>query len=368
MPDLADQYRIYKYILLPIGLLATIPVWKQIYKDRLFILCLAYMGYLLLSSAWSSQFGLELLWKQFVLTLSVLVFVLINIHLLQTFPEAYFKVLQGLTLLACLSALLSILVWYFGTSHTGRAQGIGALENSGSFSYVYGVFALFAVHFALQSRLIYKRAIFFIAGISGLLFLAFSQSRGTLMAISIAITLQIIAQSTHIRRNIIILLIMAFTLIAAIFVIFPESIQQAIDRGWSLRPQIWKLFLKDIPDSFLSGQGVLTSSILPVPGTSYETPYAHNAYIHALWQGGIIGLAFFLAIFALSFYRANQIRKHYQHRIILVIITFGFFCMFTDHGSMITKPRELYFMFWLPLAMLIYKFAIDEPGIPQEAK
>ena len=85
-----------------------------------------------------------------------------------------------------------------------------------------------------------------------------------------------------------------------------------------------------------------------------EPPYyAHNTLLGTLRDGGLIGGLLYVCILLYAGHIGLRTYRETGDPFYLACLLFGVLCMLTDTDEVITRPRELWIIFWLPLAILI---------------
>jgi O-antigen ligase len=307
------------------------------------------MLYLLCSSFWSEPFDWYQIGQKFTIAAYLLSFIAITHYLLRWNEAWYQRMLQLCVLLAALSALGSMLVFYRANPFPEtRLDGIGALTNVNEFANVYGLFALLAMGFALQARQLVDRAPFLLAIVAFVCFAWFGQSRTASASMLLALLLLMGLTLKHGRMLYLsFLVVLAGSLVAA----FPDLLLQALHRGLGLRPEIWAHMWAEAKAAPVFGHGLV--SLGSVDAGDQHFGSAHNAYLQVLWQGGVIGLCLFLAVLVMSFRLAWQRGRQRGDYTVFCILVFTACTMMTGVDTLIARPRDQWLLFWLPLALLL---------------
>jgi O-antigen ligase len=114
---------------------------------------------------------------------------------------------------------------------------------------------------------------------------------------------------------------------------------------------IWQGYLKDVVGAPIFGHGILSQVRFDIGAFSFTV--AHNAYIQALWHGGVIGLGLLLLLIASACWQAWRLGKERGDFIVLSILLFTIGAMFTGVDSLVDRARDQWLLFWFPLALLI---------------
>ena len=133
-----------------------------------------------------------------------------------------------------------------------------------------------------------------------------------------------------------------------------------VDPGFSERLRIWQLVLYQWLDAPVFGNGYQSEFLLTPSGDKDVANWAHNALLATLRDGGVAGLILHLLVLATATRAAWQLARKHGDPIYLILIVFGFICMTTDTDLLITRPRELWIIFWLPLAMILARGPVSD--------
>ena len=89
----------------------------------------------------------------------------------------------------------------------------------------------------------------------------------------------------------------------------------------------------------------------------------HNAFLQALWQGGMVGMGLLLLLTGSALYHAYRLGKETGNFTILALLVFCVLVMQTGVNSLISRPRDQWMLFWFPLALLIsYQTPLRRPS------
>jgi O-antigen ligase len=92
----------------------------------------------------------------------------------------------------------------------------------------------------------------------------------------------------------------------------------------------------------------------------FET--AHNAYLQAFWQGGVIGLGLLLLVLLVAFRYALAYGRQQGDYTVLCMLIFVVCTMMTGVDTLIDRPRDKWMLFWFPLGLLLSYRALIPPG------
>jgi len=354
IPNAVDQYKFFSVaVFVPLLFLAG-DLLATVKRNSLWLLTGAYLTWMLATSFWSAEFSLLEFFKTFRLVLYILAFILITVYLKTVKPDTFRKILLAACFSAGVAALISIPLWY--TQHTfpdSRLVGIGTLENTNTSSYLYGFHALLSLSLARNGKTPVLRLLLHVNSVILLCFVFLTQSNTGILATTGAMALLLLAgrrfNSTAVK--------LLGTLVLAYALLFLLSsvgiLNKPIDSGLSLRIPIWQAVFTRIQDAPIIGNGYQKPTRVN-PNDNLEPPYyAHNTLLGTLRDGGLIGGLFYVSILLYAGYIGIQAYKETGDSFYLACLLFGVICMLADTDEVITRPRELWIIFWFPLAILI---------------
>lgn len=353
IPNAVNQYELFGVaVFIPFLLLAR-DILAVVKRNTLWLLTVAYVTWMLATSFWSDEFS----WFEFFYTLRlalyILVFILITVYLITMKPEIFLKILLAISFSAGVAALISIPLWYSQHTHVlYRLIGIGTLENTNTSSYLYGFHALLSAYLGLHTRKPWLRNLLYINCVILLCFVFLTQSNTGILATTSAIALVLFIGQRFNRT----VLKLAGTLALVFVVLFLSysvgMLNKQIDSGMSARIEIWKLVLIKIQDAPIIGNGYQKPPRLN--NDNLEPPYyTHNTLLGTLRDGGLIGGLLYICILIYAVRVGIQAYRDTGDPFYLACLLFGIICMLTDTDEVITRPRELWIIFWLPLAISI---------------
>jgi O-antigen ligase len=123
-------------------------------------------------------------------------------------------------------------------------------------------------------------------------------------------------------------------------------------RGTSFRPEIWRTVWLQILDAPWFGHGYDTSMEIWVAGIDYAFADPHNLLLAILYECGAIGLALWLSLYAVALSFAWRKRGEVMVAIASTLLVFGFVAGMTEGGSFLSRPKEHWFLVWIPMALL----------------
>lgn len=344
--DRSDYHRLfYATVALPTFLALLIRPARilQGAHNSIFIAFLVFSGYMLLSVSWSGtdkSFG-TLFKRPFYIAL---LFYCVALLVLTTPTKVNTALRASIAGTAC-AAFVSLAIFY-GSDSRGRFDGYGALYNPLLTSHVYGCFAALTLGFISCAQ--QKRDLLFLSiAFSILITIIFATgSRTPLVGISAAVVWIVLAKAD--RRAFWILATCCITAILLI-TLMPESVTS---RGLSYRPEIWKEAWSQISQRIWLGHGLDHPMSFPVWGNKDAFADPHNMELAVLFSGGLAGLSLWLVLYAVTL----RFALHNRHVPLVVAasaaLVYGFAAGLTEGNSFMSRPKEHWFLIWIPFALL----------------
>lgn len=353
IPNAVDQYKFYGLAVF-IPALPLVPRMLGIVgRDRLFGLIVIYLLWMLISSYWSAAFDVPEFLATLRLVLYILVFILLSAYALRQKPVVCAHVIELMCVAAALAAAVSIPLWY--AEHpfpVSRIIGIGTLENPNPSAFVYGFFALLSCHLALRRGRLVSRLLFLLCTLVLGAYVALTQSSTGILATTTAIALLLLLRGTGKHRYRI--SGVAVTGGALLFLAYSVGIlDRPMDSGLSQRFPIWQAVFAQIEQAPLAGNGYQKQLFPNAQGAPGAASYAHSALLASARDGGLVALALHLLILGTALMAAVRYFRQHNEPVYLAYLLFGFLCMLVDTDQLITRPRELWVIFWWPLAALV---------------
>lgn len=346
LPDRSLLHKLY-YGLFSIptlmALLMRPRAFKELLREPIFVALLLFAGWALLSLLWSpGDDGFASKLKP-------------PLHLLMLFVGCYLLVryrsesIQPLLFSAAVVALIATIYYLYlfaGIYEPGtRLIGGGAFDNPLLSSHLFGFFCAYWLSLSMTCKRpqilwlsLPAMVIMFAAVIA-------TGSRTPLVALTLAaLWLSFICWN---RRSVLLLGIMAAGGVA-VLMLFSNML---FDRGNSYRFEIWQFVLQKIAERPWLGHGYDADLTVDV-GMGYTLAEPHNFALGVLYYVGIIGLIPWL------FFQAWALLSSWRQRVqpLLIIastwLVFGIGGGLTEGGGILSRPKEHWFLLWIPLALI----------------
>ncbi len=351
LEDYSNQYRLFSRFVFFFGLFVFVAGIRANYRHPVFQAIAIYMLYLLFSGFWRDPMDWFLLGQKFVISVYILSFITITYFLVQWNRGLFERLIQLCIVVAAVAALINIFVFYSDNPFPStRLMGIGALTNINEFANVYGVYALLAAGLALRTQNISYKVLLLVAIGIFMSYAWFGQSRTAFVSLIVAL-MALVGATVQEKRWLYAAVALLATFGAALVVMFPDTLEQAVLRGIGLRPHIWASTWEKAVLSPIIGHGLTMDIAVQAGGRLIET--AHNAYLQVFWEAGAIGLFLLLVLLLLAFRSAWSLGREMGDYTIFSLLVFASITMLTGVDTLIARPRDQWMLFWLPLALLL---------------
>jgi O-antigen ligase len=318
---------------------------KPLVSNPLFLAFLIFSGYTLLSIAWSDteNSASSLLKRPLYIAMLLLAAGIISLRT----PGQLDQWTRLAAIVVAVAAGLSLVAFLYNNPvfEGRRLDGYGALYNPLLTAHVFGAFAAFWLASWFQARSAFSPLPLICLAVLGAAILA-TGSRTPLIGLSGALCWLLIVGDR--RRAGLALAVIALAAISVVL-IYPEAITQ---RGVSHRPAIWLDSLRQISDHPWLGRGFDSPMTIIIPGLGKTLADPHNIELGVLYAGGIVGLALWMSLYGLAMYFCWVYRKHPGVMIAATWLIFGFASGLTEGSAFMSRPKEHWFLIWIPMALV----------------
>ncbi|WP_338526614.1 O-antigen ligase family protein [Pseudomonas batumici] len=245
-----------------------------------------------------------------------------------------------------LIATISYLVPFISTYAPGhRMVGGGAFTNPLLSSHLFGFFCIYWLFICITSQRLSVLWLSVPAMAVMLIAILATGSRTPLVALALSIVwLGIVSRN---RRSLVLIAGMLLGS-AAILLLFPEILG---DRGSSYRPQIWQIALGRIAEHPWIGHGYDAELSIDV-GLGYSLLEPHNFALGVLYYIGIIGMIPWAFVLLRGLFCGYQQRLQPLFILASTLLVYGIGAGLAEGGAILTRPREHWFLLWIPLALI----------------
>jgi O-antigen ligase len=328
-------------------ILAQPTIVRSVLRSPTIALFLTFSVFLLISLAWASPevSGASLATRPFLV---LLLFIAIREVGLR-YPDRFDRAIQVSVAIAVLSAIYT-LARFVMEGAVGRLSGYGALYNPLLVSHVFGFFAALCAGFYFSDRRLFLPLPLIATLLLAVLLLA-TGSRTPLMAFTA--TLLWLAM-LRLDRKAVICVGILIGIGVVVIALWPDILLQ---RGASYRPQIWTEALRQIAENPWFGHGFNTPIYIQLSDIGYPFREPHNLVLAVIYSVGIIGGAIWLLMYGVALGSAWRARGQAGIIVYSAPVVYGFVAGLTEGGAFLSRPKEHWFLIWIPLALLA--LAID---------
>ncbi|KAA0976942.1 bifunctional O-antigen ligase/aminoglycoside phosphotransferase family protein [Pseudomonas sp. ANT_H12B] len=316
---------------------------KELLHEPIVIAVLLFVAWTLFSLCWGP--GDKHIAGQFKPPLHTLL-LFVGCYLLVRYRSEIIQPLLFCTAMVALIASIFNLYMFTLIYEPGlRMVGGGAFDNPLLSSHVFGFFCTYWLSLSMTCK---RRQILWLSiPAMAIMFGAViaTGSRTPLVALTmVALWLSFICWN---RRSVAMLGAL-FAIGVGVIVLFTQMI---IERGDSYRFELWQLALHKIADHPWIGHGYNADLTLD-PGIGYTLQEPHSFALGVLYYVGIFGLVPWLFFLARGLLSSWQYRVQPLFIIASAWLIFGIGAGLTEGGGIISRPKEHWFLLWIPLALI----------------
>ncbi|MDE0952384.1 MAG: O-antigen ligase family protein [Halioglobus sp.] len=356
VPNAVDLYKFYVIMVFLPGLfLLPVPL-KLCWRSPLWCSLIAYLCYMLLSSFWSHQFSLAIFWRDVLYAVYILSFILLTLYFFDRNEQLPNTVMYSIALVVMVAAIFSIISFEPLTQlprlTDARLSGTGALGTVNESAFVYGIFGVIALDYVRRNwgqGLAYLYAAGFAIIV---LFVILTQSNTGLLALSVACALLFLF---HAKRNSRALYIgLPLGLAAFLYLAWSLGLLTGtMDMGFTMRWPIWDHAIELWQSAPVFGLGYQKALAVAEIKRGVNINYAHSLFLSTLRDGGLVGFFLLLPVYVLALRAGLKMALKKSDPLYLCLFIFGFIVVLVSMDQILTRPRELWLVLWLPLACLI---------------
>ena len=345
----AYHTQIYLFLIAPTLILLLIQRdwFSPILASRAFQILLLLFVYAMLSTLWNAPSVED--FKYFKRFLIILLFILSLIAISRVKTE---NIVMLLLIAASIYAIAAYYSFYFDyivqkKAISTRIIGLGNLSNPLLSSHIYGVFTVFILvyFFAIKRNL--KKDIGLIILFVGLLsFVLLTQSRTPLVGFaSVLVLLLWMHRSKY-------LLYFFFISLGLAIIYFILNYDALTARGLSYRPEIWSIAISKILENPILGAGIGTDISIYIEELKKTFSDTHNIHLGLTYNLGITGLLIWIAFLISLFMIYLKNKTSLIAQLGIVLLAYGMSASLTEGTSFFSRPKEIWFLTWLPIALL----------------
>jgi len=331
--------------------------WRSIWLDRGFLLVVALLVYIPMTSLWSVSWDARDALSQALRSILVLTFVVAVAEAVQV---DWFRrrMILALTAVGGIAAAGAIGFFFAESPEDGRLNGLGQLDTHVVAAFAYAVAALSGLAFVVNDRDAPAWIRWLVAvGVAVLVVaVALTGSRNAVACLLLGAGCIAVAHRASSASRLVLaaagwtVALGAVVLLAYWFV--PGADAVILPRGDSFRPGIWSDYAAQIvADGPWFGLGVLSRDPIEVGG--FPVMHPHGLYLSVAYQGGILALALMFAVIATA--SATLLRHFRQPEAILGLAIWALALpgFLLDGHELVDKVGWIWFLFWLPVGIAL---------------
>jgi O-antigen ligase len=346
------------FLLLMGGLGLISPGRRSLTWSNVLLACAVYLLALLGSSLADADASWEAIWREFRISMLILMFLVITGSLLAAFPGFHRWLFLGAGTVAALAAAANIYLFFehllpseiHSLSDVRLLASIGMPEyaNSTNISATYAVMLAAVIAIIAARPPLWQRALLIADALLLWAGVLLTQSRSAYAAVFVAVA--VVIATTVRRHRSLALSILATTSLLALA--FPLVREVAFGRGSSFRLEVWSKFLDLIIQRPWVGYGPFNRTTITV-GDGYVLDQAHNLVLSAWFRGGIVGAAAMAFILLGGIVWSHRHWKQTKIATPLVVMTTIAIAGMFDYQLLVTYPTWPWPTFWLPFGLSI---------------
>lgn len=337
----------------------SISVETTITFSIIFVAALIYLLALNISSTLQPDLNKRLADQQWLYAAEILLVMIVTAHAMVRIEGFLIRLIAVTVPIVALSACINIWAFLSNLPLDSIAAvrlvnwlGMPAYTNSTNISLTYALFLVAAV------ALIVRPASYFLLrwwlalpAVILLIGVVLTQSRSAYFGTALGVGLVVILEhdAAFWRRNAV--KATAGLAVAAALVFSIPTVRMVVtERGESLRPAIWTIYLERAKAKPLIGYGSLSNiDITLADGTVIDQP--HNLILSAQIRGGLFAMFAMLTILGGSLYWSARHWAHSRDAVPLAMITTIVATGMFDYNLLITAPTWPWVTFWLPFGI-----------------
>jgi O-antigen ligase len=351
LPD-RNAFKTFFYITVLAPVLITIildiRILKSALKSSTLLLIIAFLTYASLTLFWSDtdRTFFHFLKRELYILALIFSFAITSSNDRFSLKKTLFVTCVGAS---CFSLFFIIKDFNTVIAHNGRISGGGVLYNPLLSAHVFGFFWALLAASLLELKLDRTWSIIiFVLLVPITLFIFFTGSRTPLLAMALMFTFYLFLQ---IDRKRLIILTLLITTGLLVFIFFPEHFS---NRGLSYRPWIWEQTIGVIKDHPILGIGVSNSFTVPKPfDPSQVWMEPHNIHLAVFLYMGVAGFILWGLIYLDLLKSAFGKDSSKESRVAALVLVFGASCALTEGGAFFSRPKEQWFIIWIPIALAV---------------
>jgi O-antigen ligase len=318
-------------------------------RSRIFVCFLSFSCYMLITIVWAENW--EDIFKPVSRCIFIGIFILSTGLLVMEDDVKMMKILQVSTFIATLSAVFSLCYFMYESHYSGdlgRFSGYGVLSNALLTAHVYGAFVCYCIVWLIVPAYTGRRLLPLCYLSILAILLIFTGSRTPLLGLAFALIWLLLATASNLRT------VMTVLFAVTAFLLIQHFLTQyaLTSRGFSYRLEIWHLILQMIAEKPWFGHGYTASTLIDGSSLPFPMAHPHNILLLIAYKGGLVGVILWITIYLSALYFAWRHRRNNLTLIASTWLVYGLGGFLTDSPNLMPRPAEIWFLIWIPLALL----------------
>ncbi|SEE52672.1 O-antigen ligase [Pseudomonas palleroniana] len=317
---------------------------RELLREPLAIAFLAFAGWAMTSLLWSVEPTLD----SDLLKRPLNTFLLFGgcALLLHYRAELFKPIFFGAAVIALVVCLCNLVAFVKGFQPGMRMiGGRGALDNPLLSSHLFGFFCVYWLYICMTT----KRFQVLWLSVPAMMIMAAALlatgSRTPLVAMALAVLwLSFLSRN---RRAALLITSLVIALVG-LLILYPEAITE---RGSSFRFEIWSLALQRIAEHPWIGHSYNSELYLTL-SDGYQLYEPHSFALGVLYYVGIIGFIPWAFMLGWGLYKGLKQRAQPLFILASTLLAYGIGAGLTEGGGILSRPKEHWFLLWIPLALL----------------
>lgn len=328
--------------------------WPRVLKTRVSIIVLILLIYCGVSVLWSQDASTSNMLKLANSALLTTFFYMAVLITLSRTQAATITSLRYLSTAAALNASAAIGVYAASGFAAPRMDGYAITYHQVAGSALMTVFATFSLYMFVKETRWWGKAGYAVQFLIQALFVFLTGSRGSFAALAVAL---IIFATLAERRWLPVIGAGAVVVLVGTVMTVPSAqdfVIQQLERP-SFRLEIWLATLDAVVLAPWFGHGAAAPF-----GLLDHFQHPHSIYLSALYFYGAVGATIFLIVLAHLFLSAWRLRHEHERALGVAVLACPGVSGLTNFGQLVSGPDELWFVMWLPFALVTALAWLDE--------
>ncbi len=343
--DRSVFHKIFYYLcVLPsLLLILTRPgIVTDLLTSRIFVAYLLFAAYLVISLSWSTnqESAISLIKRPFLVPFLFF----IAFELAHSRNDLFQKTITTASAIAIVAAIFALAL-HWQTGETDRLVGYGAFDNPLLTSHVFGFFIAWWLGMLVAGQQKLQPYAFTAVLVLGSVLLATGARTPLFATAATVLWLAIISGNRRAMLAVLSLVVIGVT----IWLLAPNVLTQ---RGLSYRTEIWLNVWQQIIEKPWLGHGYGAPLEVRLDGFSFVFLDSHNMTLSVIFCGGIIGLILWIVLYGITLFESWQWRKNIWVQAFSSTVIYGLVAGMTEGGSFISRPKEHWFLIWIPITLL----------------